>query len=136
MEEKCLEYAKYEARQDAREEIIEMQNQIFEAKKKRHSAARQEVYRWDELRTELRKKIKQHKQSTKKVAMFSEEEEKKNDDDDCSEDEVQSSPDEESDNDDEPHSYDYADEPSNKGIAKLADDNDMDTDDDDEDSDA
>lgn len=152
---------KYEVRDDARQEIIQKQDEIFEMKKTRHNAARQEVYRWDRLRNELEEKIERHKQSTtKKGAKFSdeeEEEEKKNDNDEDllveddhdntsmeEEDEetvlpkkkllkeVQSSLDEDSDDDDEPPSYDYADEPSNKGIAKLADDigNDMDDDED------
>ena len=43
---------------------------------------------------------------------------------------VQSSLDEDSDDDNEPTSYDYADEPSNKGIAELADGIGMDMDDD------
>jgi len=144
-----LEFMKYEVRDDARQEIIQKQDEIFEMKKTRHNAARQEVYRWDRLRNELEEKIERHKQSTTKK---SEDLLVEDDHDNSSveeEDEetilpkkqharqaskVQSSLDEDSDDDDEPPSYDYADEPSNKGIAKLADDIGMDDLDDDEDS--
>jgi hypothetical protein len=71
LEEATLEFMKYEVRDDARQEIIQKQDEIFEMKKTRHNAARQEVYRWDRLRNELEEKIERHKQSTKRKVQSS-----------------------------------------------------------------
>ena len=149
LEEKALEFMKYKLADDAKQSVVELQDLILQKKQTRLRTARAEAKRWYELRRELREKMEEQKQSTKKEAKFSDddddhdEEEEENDDDDDNNslhDEEEEEEEEEKDLDDDsdgksvPSSYDFANDPSYEGIGKLANDNSMYTDDDDDSS--